>query len=318
MGPLVSILIPVYNRAALVAECIRSAQVQTYDNIEIVVCDNCSTDATWSVVQELAAADGRIRAFRNDSNVGPVRNWLRCVRESRGEYAKLLFSDDLIAPEFVRRTLTALADDPQVAFVFSAARLESFGAGGRGVLYQHETGKLSRDQYFRLLALPDVLPFSPCAALFRTADMRENLHDDIPSCRPREYWRHGAGPDVMLFALTALKYGSVAALSDPLVSFRAPADSITINNQSNQVTQGYRSAMSWFLRRHRGRAEWSRYLSRQWLIELSSKRCWAAPRKFCVEHEGSGSFSEAARLLAQGCAVGVVMLCHRVRRKTFA
>ena len=88
--PLASILIPVYNRAGLIEATIRSALAQSYDPIEVVVVDNASTDATWEVLQRLALEDPRLRIFRNETNLGPVRNWRACAEHARGHYAKIL------------------------------------------------------------------------------------------------------------------------------------------------------------------------------------------------------------------------------------
>ena len=117
---LVSILIPVYNREEFIGECIESALVQTFASIEIVVVDNASTDKTWEICQQFAAKDHRVRVFQNDINIGPVRNWLACVMQARGEYTKILWSDDLIHPDFLEKMLPYL-EDPCVGFVYSSA-----------------------------------------------------------------------------------------------------------------------------------------------------------------------------------------------------
>ena len=66
----VSILIPVYNREDLIGQTLNSAIDQTYHNIEIIVVDNASTDNTWKVIQRYEKQDGRIKAFRNNTNIG--------------------------------------------------------------------------------------------------------------------------------------------------------------------------------------------------------------------------------------------------------
>jgi glycosyltransferase involved in cell wall biosynthesis len=125
MNPLVSILIPVYNREHPVVETIESAIHQTYTNIEIIIVDNCSTDNTWSVLQDFSRKDDRIKIFQNPENVGPVRNWKRCIDESSGEYAKILFSDDLISKDFLEEAMNVFED--VAAFVISPIQL--FGIG---------------------------------------------------------------------------------------------------------------------------------------------------------------------------------------------
>lgn len=82
---LVSVLVPVYNRRDIIVETLSSALSQTYQNIEIVVVDNCSADGTWELISDLAKTDSRLRVFRNATNLGPVRNWLRCLQEAKGK-----------------------------------------------------------------------------------------------------------------------------------------------------------------------------------------------------------------------------------------
>ena len=112
-SPLVSLLIPVYNRETLIGPCIESALAQTVDDLEIIVSDNASTDATWETCQKYAARDSRVRIFRNCENIGPVHNWARCLAHARGRLGKFLFSDDQIYPHYLERTLSYM-NDPRI------------------------------------------------------------------------------------------------------------------------------------------------------------------------------------------------------------
>ncbi|MDP1069351.1 glycosyltransferase family 2 protein, partial [Klebsiella pneumoniae] len=64
MAPIVSIIIPVYNRPVLVAEAIESVLAQSNPNWELIVVDDGSTDHTWEVLESYAAKDERIRVFK--------------------------------------------------------------------------------------------------------------------------------------------------------------------------------------------------------------------------------------------------------------
>ena len=110
---LVSICIPAYNGAKYLAQCLQSAQVQTWSNVEIIVVDDGSTDDTAAIAQASAASDPRIRVLRNDRNLGLVGNWNRCVELARGEWIKYLFQDDWLEPECVE-TMLAVARHPLV------------------------------------------------------------------------------------------------------------------------------------------------------------------------------------------------------------
>lgn len=125
--PLVSIAIPTWNRREMLRTALASAQAQTYDNLEIVVSDNASTDGTAEMVREVARGDDRIRLFVNDRNIG-VHNYLRVSTYLRGEYVKFLNDDDLLLPHAVER-LAAPLEDPSVGL--SIARQEWMSEDGR-------------------------------------------------------------------------------------------------------------------------------------------------------------------------------------------
>jgi glycosyltransferase involved in cell wall biosynthesis len=108
--PLVTIVIPTYNRADLLPEAVRSARDQTYPNIEIVIVDDCSQDMTDAVAADEMSKDQRVAYFKQEQNLGacPARN--RGVRESRGDLIAFLDSDDLFHPLKVERQVARLME----------------------------------------------------------------------------------------------------------------------------------------------------------------------------------------------------------------
>jgi len=249
VDPRVSILVPVYNRKDLIGRCIESALRQTVEDIEVVVCDNCSTDGTWEVLQDFAARDPRVRMFRNTQNLGPVGNWARCTEEARAPYAKLLFSDDLMAPSYLERTLPFIGL-PGVGFVFTACEIgEEPGnspvhfsfAGTPGVW---DTGRFLLGHVFAY----DV-PVSPGAALFHTGDLGDQLAASVPAGVAHGFLRTGAGPDLLLLLEAERRHGRVAHVPEPLAFFRAHSGSITLR-ESDAVASLYRRAIAWFLARN--------------------------------------------------------------------
>ena len=81
--PLVSVCIPVYNFATLLWGAIDSVLRQTLQDFEVIVCDNCSTDDTWHVLQ--GYHDPRLRIFRNETNVGPWANFNKVMSLAQGK-----------------------------------------------------------------------------------------------------------------------------------------------------------------------------------------------------------------------------------------
>ncbi|MBO3723833.1 glycosyltransferase family 2 protein [Actinomyces bowdenii] len=100
---LVSIIMPAYNSADFIEETIRSVQAQTYPHWELLVVDDCSTDATREVVEALAHSDARIRYERLERNSGAAVARNRAMAMARGSYMAFLDSDDLWHPEKLER-----------------------------------------------------------------------------------------------------------------------------------------------------------------------------------------------------------------------
>jgi glycosyltransferase involved in cell wall biosynthesis len=99
-SPRVSILIPAYNERYF-AEAFASARAQSYESLEIVVCDD---SPGRSIEDEVASAhDARVRYLRNSRRLGFEGNFTECLRQARGELAKFLNDDDRLRPDCVAR-----------------------------------------------------------------------------------------------------------------------------------------------------------------------------------------------------------------------
>src|SRR5438552_8302595 len=110
MRPQVSVCIPTYNGAAYLTDCLDSVVSQTYSSFEVLVVDDCSADASAEIARTYARRDSRIRVFVNETNLGLVGNWNRCVQLARNEWIKFVFQDDLIRPECLERMLAVAVE----------------------------------------------------------------------------------------------------------------------------------------------------------------------------------------------------------------
>ena len=245
--PKVSILIPVYNREKYIGECIQAALAQTYSNIEVIVVDNASTDRTWDICLDFADKDGRVRVFQNEKNIGPVRNWKRCIEEASGDYGKILWSDDLIAPDFVEKTLP-LIQDSHVGFVYTGVEIFNKEQGSRTSHYfLGKTGVFPSRQYIEGALLGCNYPVSPGCALFRLKDLRENLLIDVPNKVDSDFATHAIGNDLLIFLLTANQYQKFAFVNEPLSFFRSHPESISIKSNKGKLPLHYDLAKAYFV-----------------------------------------------------------------------
>ena len=137
-NPKVSVVITTYNRAALLPRAIRSVLAQTYEDYELIIVDDCSTDDTPEVVQRFA--DSRIHAVRQAENRGQSAAVNTGIRLARGEYIAFLDDDDeWVDTKLLHQVRTLDASDPRVGLVYTwfdyvDAASGVRRAGGRSVM----------------------------------------------------------------------------------------------------------------------------------------------------------------------------------------
>jgi glycosyltransferase involved in cell wall biosynthesis len=116
---LVSIVTPVYNGEAFLAECIESVLAQTCADWEFIVVDNCSSDGSRVMAESYAARDPRIRVYHNDSVLPVIASFNRAASfiSPDSRYVKFLCADDVLFPECVQRMLDVAEAHPDVKLV---------------------------------------------------------------------------------------------------------------------------------------------------------------------------------------------------------
>ncbi len=106
---LVSIITPTYNCAKYIVETIRSVQAQTYDDWEMIIADDCSTDNTKEVIEPYLEKDKRIKYICNEKNSGAAVSRNNALKESKGRWIAFLDSDDLWSPDKLEKQIRFMA-----------------------------------------------------------------------------------------------------------------------------------------------------------------------------------------------------------------
>jgi glycosyltransferase involved in cell wall biosynthesis len=122
MRPLVSVCVPVYNAERWIAGALESAVAQTYEELEIVVADNASTDATVELARSVD--DPRIRVEQGRVTIGAVANHNRAIRLSHGTFVKFLHADDLLLPTCVEEMVELAQEDESIGLVFAPREVD--------------------------------------------------------------------------------------------------------------------------------------------------------------------------------------------------
>ncbi len=121
--PRVTIGLPVYNGANYLREAIESLLSQSFDDFELIISDNASTDDTQAICEHYAASDARVRYERCSTNLGASRNYNRLVAMARGEFFKWAAHDDNCHPEFIAECISALDREPNAVLCFPSVHL---------------------------------------------------------------------------------------------------------------------------------------------------------------------------------------------------
>lgn len=118
----VTVAIPTYNRAELLAGCIESVLAQDYPDLQLLVLDNASQDDTQEVVRLLAKQDRRITYIRHETNIGFVRNWNSIIEVNKSQYLTIVPDDDLLLPGFISESVQALDEHKSAGFSLALAK----------------------------------------------------------------------------------------------------------------------------------------------------------------------------------------------------
>ena len=117
--PVVSICLPVYNGERYVRSAIASILEQTYEDFELIITDNASTDGTGEICRNAAARDSRVRYYRSEVNRGLAWNHNRAIDLARGLYVVWIGHDDLISTCYISRCVDALEEDAGAVLAYT-------------------------------------------------------------------------------------------------------------------------------------------------------------------------------------------------------
>jgi glycosyltransferase involved in cell wall biosynthesis len=121
MAELVSIITPTFNSAKFIAETIQSVQNQTYQNWELIIVDDGSSDQTVPIIQQIQKTERRIQLVSQPTNVGPAITRNIGIELAQGKYLTFLDADDLWFPDFIQNSITTI-QQTKVPFCFSSYR----------------------------------------------------------------------------------------------------------------------------------------------------------------------------------------------------
>ena len=192
---LVSILIPCYNHEQFLDDCLGSILAQDYENIELLICDDCSPDGSFAKIlsyeQQLKQRFPRVEILKNQVNCGVTKNVNRMLSMAKGDYIKTIASDDAMAPNAISAMVRYLQENPSVDVVVT-----------NGVTVPeeqhypdfHGTGKIysaapnfSADGFFERVARRNEIS-APAAMVRMSVYEKYGFYDETVKVEDYEFW----------------------------------------------------------------------------------------------------------------------------------
>ncbi|NJN00194.1 MAG: glycosyltransferase family 2 protein [Aquincola sp.] len=221
--PEVSLGMPAYNSAGTIRSAIECLLGQDFQDLELIISDNASTDDTWSIVQEYASRDRRVVAVRQPRNLGANGNYCAVFRAAQGRYFKWASSNDWCAPRFISLCAAHLARNPDAVLVAPRTKLfaEDVADGtdyAHDLAFEHSDAVERFKDVLQRLRLNNVMN-----GLIRTAALRRT-----------RLIEHYPGSDVVLVAHLAL-LGKILLLDEHLFGRRMDKQTATSLMTPEQV-----------------------------------------------------------------------------------
>ncbi len=164
-APLVSVLMTCYNREKFLSAAIESVLWQTFEDFELIIVDDLSTDGSVEIANQYANRDARIRVVVNETNLGQFPNRNHAISLARGKYIKYHDSDDLMYPHCLATMVAPMEAEPRAGFGLSAGW---YWQGGPCPMLL--TPKMCYQREFLGLGMFNA---GPAGALFRAEVLRE-------------------------------------------------------------------------------------------------------------------------------------------------
>ncbi len=224
--PSVSIPIISYNQADFIQETVISAVEQDYDNLEVIICDDASTDSTQEVLLEIASQyPNRVNLHFNKTNLGGGRNRLKSLSLCRGEFITYLDGDDLFLPRKIQNQVDFMLDRPDCTLSYHNVEVFDSKSGGTYFYWKDRFGSGDGD-IKKLIRYGNYL--CTLSVMFRRDDLPQlKFYENIP-----------VGLDwIILFQILMNGNGIYSYLDEVLARYRRHATNLTLDWQGKVDSQ---------------------------------------------------------------------------------
>ena len=179
--PFISIGIPTYNRNIGILRTLSSIWEQQYPNLEILISDNCSTDNTQEVLQNIANDHPEIKYFRQEKNLGMIPNFEFVLRKATGKYFMWVADDDALEPGTLKKYVDFLEKNPEYSIVSGEIKYwldEKPGFNEKGFTFEDKSPSLRVAKYYFRVIFGGMIHGMMRRDLTRNVSLRKVIGND--------------------------------------------------------------------------------------------------------------------------------------------
>ena len=230
MPPSLSIIIPAYNAGEYLEETIRAVLSEDFQDWELIVIDNASTDHTASILEKIRKEfnDPRLRILKNATTLPACENWNLAIRQANGEFIKVICADDLPAEGSFRRQVEGLRQNPNV--VLATGSRVIINAKGKRLFTTNRLGKKGvtdgKEAIKRCALAATNIIGDPVHVMWRKSAM-ENVGSFDPSVRyatDLDYWLRLLSVGDLYYDPTPAGYYRIHGSADSSGQWKATTD----------------------------------------------------------------------------------------------
>ncbi len=222
--PKVSVCIPVYNCKEFIRESIDSVLLQTYRDFELIIADNASNDGTADIIK--GYSDRRVKYYRNDTNIGLVKNWDKCLELSKGQYFKILPADDILLPGCLEEQVKVLDDNKNKNVVMAASSRVVIDGSGKKLFIRglsKMTGVMRSADVLRKVVLSGGNLIGEPGGVLVLRDVAVKAGKFSDTATDIDFWSR------------VLESGDLYYSAEPLVKFRVSCVSLSVIDKMTQT-----------------------------------------------------------------------------------
>jgi len=230
MKPDISVIMSVYNGEAYLEEAIESVINQTFENLELIIINDCSTDSTSEILASCAVKDNRIKVHTNEVNLKLPSSLNKAISMAQGKYIARMDADDICLPDRFEKQYKFMEENPDVALSscrFMTVKNGVYASGGAG-------GRCDNDALRAMLLVAN--PILHPGVIARAAVMKEFNYDTTLTCTE----------DLELWTRMAMENQKISILPECLLIYRLHDKQITSTTLERQYTEVLRIQQKYY------------------------------------------------------------------------